>query len=343
MKLTRIDPLDVENWNDLIIAMPGGSFFHTANWARVLCETYGYEPFYYVQKCENKLTALIPLIQVSSRITGRRAVCLPFSDYCQPIVAGSFAASELFEQLLEVAQGQSWKYMEFWGGEALQGLEPFCSYYHHVLFLQGGQEYISSNLRRNTRNNLKKSIENNFQVRSLESLNAVWEFYRLQCMTRKRHGLPPQPFKFFKKIHEHIIEEKMGRVLLVSYQDIIVGGAIYFYFGDRVIYKFAASDKRFRHLHANSRLTWEIICWACQKGYGELDLGRASIDNAGLIQYKDGWRAEKKELNYYRYYLKTASFLSNKKAAKERGYYIFNKLPIPLLKIAGSILYRHIG
>jgi len=31
------------------------------------------------------------------------------------------------------------------------------------------------------------------------------EYYRLHCLTRKRHGLPPQPTGFFQKIQEHII------------------------------------------------------------------------------------------------------------------------------------------
>jgi hypothetical protein len=342
-KSSFISPHSIKGWNDLIISTNGHSFFHTANWAKVLCETYGYEPYYYIQEFENKLTALIPLIEVNSIITGRRAVCLPFSDYCEPIVAGCFTQSELFKQLLVLAKEKGWRYIEFRGGFALQGVEPYSCYYHHVLPLKGGEEYIFTNLRRNTRENLKKSIQVNLQVYSLTSLNAMTEFYRLQCITRKRHGLPPQPFKFFKKIHEHIIEKEMGKILLASYNNIIVGGAVYFYFGNRVIHKFAASDEKFRDLHANTRLAWEIILWSCQNGYHELDLGRASVDSPGLIQYKDGWRAEKKKLNYYRYDLKSASFLAAKKDTRESGHFIFNRLPVSLLKMTGSMLYRHYG
>jgi len=46
------------------------------------------------------------------------------------------------------------------------------------------------------------------------SREAMEEFFRLNCLTRKRHGLPPQPAVFFKKIYEHIISPKYGSVFL---------------------------------------------------------------------------------------------------------------------------------
>lgn len=342
-KLSRINPLNFEGWNDLIRTAPGHTFFHTSNWARVLCETYGYEPHYYVQTRENKLTVLIPLMQVSSRITGRRAVCLPFSDYCEPLVAGPFTSSALFGEILAEARKKSWKYVEFRGGEALKGLEPYSCYYQHVLSLDAGEENIFLNLRPQIRNRTKKSLRNNIQVCLSDSLKAVQEFYRLHCLTRKKHGLPPQPFKFFKKVHEHIISKNMGSVFLATHQNTSIAASICFYFANRVIHKYAASDESQLDLEGNIRLTWEMICWSCQKGYQELCFGRTAIDNYGLIQYKNGWRPEKKQLNYYRYNLKTAAFLPNKRVSTETGYSICRRMPMPLLKIAGQMLYRHIG
>ena len=45
-------------------------------------------------------------------------------------------------------------------------------------------------------------------VEILQSVEAVRIFYSLQCQTRKKHGLPPQPFKFFLNIHKHILSQK---------------------------------------------------------------------------------------------------------------------------------------
>src|SRR5437879_2392374 len=45
--MQRINPLEDSNWNALLAAQPKRSFFHTAEWAKVLADTYGYTPVYF--------------------------------------------------------------------------------------------------------------------------------------------------------------------------------------------------------------------------------------------------------------------------------------------------------
>ena len=51
-----------------------------------------------------------------------------------------------------------------------------------------------------------------------QSAEAMQEFYKLQCLTRKRHGLPPQPLHFFLNIHRHILSQNMGMIVLARHQ-----------------------------------------------------------------------------------------------------------------------------
>jgi len=50
--------------------------FHTAAWARVLHESYGYDPTFITVIDGRDLMALIPLMDVNSILTGRRGVSL---------------------------------------------------------------------------------------------------------------------------------------------------------------------------------------------------------------------------------------------------------------------------
>ena len=50
-----------------------------------------------------------------------------------------------------------------------------------------------------------RGLEVALEMTICESFESIKDFYRLNCLTRRMHGLPPQPFSFFKKIHEHII------------------------------------------------------------------------------------------------------------------------------------------
>src|SRR4030066_163040 len=45
--------------------------------------------------------------------------------------------------------------------------------------------------------NIKKSEREGVEVKILNSLESLNEFYKLNCITRKKHGLPPQPYNFF--------------------------------------------------------------------------------------------------------------------------------------------------
>ncbi|PYL36167.1 MAG: hypothetical protein DMF35_01725, partial [Verrucomicrobia bacterium] len=89
--LRILDPLHDADWDRLVVSHPDGNFFHSAVWAKVLVQTYGHKPFYlaFFRQCQP--VALVPIMEIKSPFTGRRGICLPFSDFCCPLI---FAESE---------------------------------------------------------------------------------------------------------------------------------------------------------------------------------------------------------------------------------------------------------
>ena len=186
---------------------------------------------------------------------------------------------------------------------------------------------------------MKEGVEVNID-RSLES---VKEFYRLNCMTRKEHGLPPQPFNFFKKIYEHVISKDLGMVVLASLDKEKVAGAIYFRFGEKAVYKYGASNKKLQHLRANNLVMWEAIKWYSQNGYKNLFFGRTEPENQGLLQFKSGWGTTEQPIHYYQYDLKKGSFVRGSSRVKGFHNKIFRNIPIPISNKIGALLYKHVG
>ncbi len=79
MELTIIDPLTYPGWDQLMLKTDSCSFFHTSHWARVLNESYNYTPVYFTAINDTGgISALIPCMEVNSRITGKRGVSIPF-------------------------------------------------------------------------------------------------------------------------------------------------------------------------------------------------------------------------------------------------------------------------
>ncbi len=339
-----INPIEYPGWDDLLLSTPGYSFFHSSAWARVLSESYSYTPKYFTVTDDHKFLALVPLMEVDSFLTGRRGVSLPFTDYCRPIITNGIPFPTLFEHVIENGKERGWKSLELRSSsDLLPSTLPSLTYLGHVLNLSQNEGQIFANFRDSTKRNVKKAMKEGVKVKIDSSLDSVEAFYRLNCITRREHGLPPQPLNFFKRIHDHVISKNLGMVVLASFDRENIAGAVYFHFGEKAVYKYGASDKKFQHLRANNLVMLEAIRWYSQNGYKSLCFGRTEPENQGLLQFKSGWGTTEQQINYYKYDLKKNSFVPS--SSKASGFHnkVFRKMPIPVLNSIGNILYRHVG
>ena len=239
IEIDIINPITYNNWDQLVLDTEQYSFFHSSAWAKVLSDSYNYTPQYLYSAQESKINLLIPFMDISNFLTGRRGVSLPFTDYSDPIINYDIDKDSFFSFIIEYAKKSKWKYFEIRGGDTFfSHIKPSSSFYGHTLELFEDVDKLFSGLSKNTKRNVKKAErENNLQIRRSQSLESMENYFELHCLTRKRHGLPPPPFSFFKKIHEHVLTKNLGTVVLASYKNKIIGGAVFFHFGEKVIYK----------------------------------------------------------------------------------------------------------
>ena len=107
-----INPLNIKNWDQIVLSTNDYSFFHSSAWARVLSESYNYIPKYAVQINNNKIEILVPIMEISSYLIRRRGVSLPFTDYCDPIIKKDIPFENILEHLIEFGKKSHWKYIE---------------------------------------------------------------------------------------------------------------------------------------------------------------------------------------------------------------------------------------
>jgi lipid II:glycine glycyltransferase (peptidoglycan interpeptide bridge formation enzyme) len=296
---------------------------------------------------------------IRSFLTGKRGISLPFTDFCDPIVLNGIPFPDLLNCITEYGQKHDWKYLELRGGQKFLNSQHLtlntrhstldihlpCSstYYGHTLDLVKGERQIFSGLRDSTRRNIKKAVKEGIKVEISQSPDSVQEFYRLNSISRKDHGLPPQPYSFFKKVYEHILANDFGFVVLASFESKAIAGDVYFHLKEKAVYKYGASDKTFQHLRANNLLMWEGIRECIRRGCRTLSLGRTDLIHEGLLQFKRGWGATEQQTNYYRYDFRKQAFVVG--PSRVTGFHnkIFKNIPIPLLNVIGTILYKHMG
>src|SRR3990172_9478108 len=197
-QLKVINPLDNPEWDNLVLSTQDYSFFHSSAWARVLNESYGYRPLYFALIDDGRLLTSIPCMEIKSIITGKRAVCLPFTDYCEPVFPPALDKEgeglenplpAILNALISYGKKAEWKSLELrFGVSQLQQISPSYTYYGHTLDISGKEDEIYSTFRHSTKRNIKKAIKEGVKIRILNSLDSISEFYRLNCITRKEHA-----------------------------------------------------------------------------------------------------------------------------------------------------------
>ena len=286
-KLFQIDPLQDPRWKSFSEWHPDSSIFHTAGWLEALRLSYGYTPAVLTTSAPGiPLQDGLPFCEIRSFLTGNRLVSLPFSDHCQPLVSHLGAFEALIDGMTQMVDNQRWKYFEVrpttYSPNAESGLAVSGSYYFHrvdlrpseqLIFKRFDKDCVQRKIRRSERESLRYE-----EGHSDELLNG---FYKLNIMTRRRHGLPPQPLKWFRSLISALGENLQIRIAFKD--DVPVASIVTITYKKKMVYKYGASDLHYSNLGGNALVFWRAIQDAKAKGIEEFDMGRSDLGNGGLV------------------------------------------------------------
>jgi CelD/BcsL family acetyltransferase involved in cellulose biosynthesis len=347
MDISRINPLQDRRWEQLLQANPGASVFHTASWLEALRRTYGYEPVAFTTSSpSDPITNAILFCRVRSWLTGSRLVSVPFADHCQPLLECDKSRDELANFLPFITEQEHCDYIELrlLDPEALSpvshGLARSATFAYHWLDLRPDAALLYSRFHKSCFQRKIRRAEREALAYATGSSDAMLrQFYALLVMTRRRHGVPPQPLAWFQNLRDCFGDALQIRVAV--FKERPIASIITLAHKNTVTYKYGGSDAGFHNLGAMPFLFWQTIQDAKAAGATDLDLGRSDTDGLGLIAFKDHMGAASRPLAYYRYPADAA------RPARLAGLMNYQKiaarLPSVVLKAAGNFLYRHIG
>jgi hypothetical protein len=344
--LLPVNPLSIADWDARLAAsFPAASPFLQSAWARVLSSTYGYDALCLVEESAGRLLRVLPLMEVRSWLTGARGVSLPFTDTCSALGISDENLPGLYADLFAFARTRGWDYVELRGTPPPdRQATPSVSFHGHHLALQPDSAALFSRFDSAVRRAIRKAEHEGVTVDFETSLDAVRTFYRLLCKTRTRHGLPPQPWRFFVNIHRQILAPGGGVVAIARFRQTSVAAAVFFHHGTQALYKFSASDEAFQHVRGNNLVIWRAIEHYARQQFASLDFGRTSLTNDGLRRFKLSWHTEERPIHYFRYHVKTGAVIPTPdQAAAGLHTRVFRSLPQPLTRLIGAALYKHLG
>jgi CelD/BcsL family acetyltransferase involved in cellulose biosynthesis len=329
----------------------GDTLYYDPAWIKLITSLYGYQYFpLSAIGSDGHVTGFLPLCYMSSPLTGKRLVSLPFSDCCPLLAEDAGSAGQLIEQALELAKQKQVRYLELRTGhhEALDSRDDLVStnmYGNWLVKLETNSDIAWKRAHQQARRNVKKARAEGVSVRLAERREEMREYYRLHLLTRTRkHGMPSQPLKYFERLWDAFAPAGKLHLELAEYQGKVIAAHITGLAGKQARYLYGASDERYNKLGAGYLLTWESIQRTGQLGYEVLDLGRTAYDNPGLVQSKRSWGATEQACPYY-YYPAIRGLATTGEQSKKYQLVTacWRKLPLQISAPLGGLLYRHLG
>ena len=334
----RFNPLENPHWDALLASRPDFSFFHGAAWLKVLADSYAFAPEFF-----SAGAAVLPLMETNSWLTGRKGIALPFTDECGALGADTKSFGEMFAAAVAFGKSRGWKSIELRGGKNLFGAEvpASVSFYGHDLNLVADENLLFEKMDGAVRRAVRKAEKDGVTVEISPSLAAMKIFYDLQCLTRRRHGLPPQPWSFFLNIHRHVLSQNLGMVAVADHGGKKIAASVYFFLGGRAIYKYGASDFAQQHLRGSNLVMWAAMKWLAANGAKTLDLGKTSLANEGLRRFKLNLGAQERAVEYVKFDLRREIFVTEPDGVSGWHNRVFAAMPLWASRLAGGFLYRH--
>lgn len=338
-----VDPVAEPKWDSQIARLPGRTLFHCSEWSKVLKESYGFRAQYLVAESQGGVRGLLPLMEVDNWPKGRRGISLPFTDEAHCLAADATVQDRLANKLLDEGKRRNWRYVETRGPKLFAGAQPSLSFYTHRLPLHSEEARLFAECSSATRRGVRKAKRVGLTVTISNSLDSVRCFYRLHLKTRRKHGVPPQSFVFFKNLHRSLMERGLGFVATASVAGRDIAAAVFLTRDNNAVYKFGASDDRFQHLRGNNLVMWEAIRWLARNGFVELDLGRTSLGNEGLRRFKLSWGTSESRVDYCKYDFAGKRFVTDVDFASPRYSTALKLVPNILCRRLGALIYSRIA
>lgn len=336
-------PITDVRWMEFITNNPQANIFHHPAWSQLLAECYKFYPRLCIVCDPNgNILAGLPVIKIQNWMTGRKWVSLPFTDHCQPLYEDSSVLFRLMDGLLNHAQAQGIRNVEF-RGEFLHysNIRQFKQYALHTLRLEDDFAKVSYRIHTMHQRNAKTAINRGIRVVWGKSTEDIQAFYQLHLESRRRLGVPVQPQKFFHLLGKFLFSSDLGSILFAYKDEKIIAALLLLKYGQTLTYKYGASNKATLNLRPNDLLFWTAIQWGCENGFKLFDMGRTDLDNQGLCRFKKGWGADEKPLNYFTISQTLEQQVPGKilKIAKT----IIQRSPTWVCQFTGELFYKYFG
>ena len=327
-------------WDALANSHPDATLYHRGPWLEVLRRAFDVRPSVAILGDSDSIHAACLLAHGGNPFR-RSLISLPFSDFCPPLVANendsardslmSGLASTLSQTRLEIrgaAASAPWQVLDHFQRWTLDLSRPF--------------QAIERAADREVRRHLRRARTAGVSVECSRSAEAIETFFALQLESRRRLGVPSQPLKFFRVVHEVFAQLDSIEVWFASHRGVRIAAVVVLRDSDVLHAKWSA--RMAGAPDGASHLIFMSIAEQHAQRARALDFGRTDSRNRGLSRFKRELGAHAAALPYS-YFPNAPSVTSaeNLTGVWQTASRAWRVLPIPVARALNSVTYRYLA
>ena len=337
----RATPSDAANWDAFVQRCADATFFHRFGWREIIDDVFRHTSHYLVAERAGRISGILPLAEVRSRMFGHSLSSLPFCVYGGPAADDAVVEQALIAEATRLARTLGVEYLE------LRNRATKCpAWARQDIYVTFRRELLPEDeanllaVPRKQRAMIRKGVKNGLRG---ETDTTVDRFFALYADNAHRHGTPPFAKEYFARLLK-VFGDSCEVLTIVDPRNQPVSGVISFYFRDEVLPYYAGDTVAARDLAANDFKYWELMQRARARGVRVFDYGR-SKQGTGSFDFKRNWGFEPAPLAYEFQLLKREGVPQNNPLNPKYRMLIalWRRLPLPVVNVLGPHIVRNLG
>ncbi|MFZ3089496.1 MAG: FemAB family XrtA/PEP-CTERM system-associated protein [Nitrospirota bacterium] len=342
MGISLLREEDKGQWDKYVMETEATNCYHLSGWKDVIERSFGHKTYYLFAEENGVIRGILPLVHMKSLIFGSFMVSLPYFNYGGVCSNSKEIYNQLLNECVRIAKKENVGHIELRHVESIDGSLPAKTTKVSMrLSLPQNTDELWDSLPSKLRSQIRRPQKEEMYAR-FGGEDELESFYKVFSLNMRDLGTPVYSKSFFKNILREFPES--SRICTVYTRDgqpaasgFLVG------FKDILEIPWASSLRSYNSYSPNMLLYWEVLKFACEKGYKLFDFGR-STTGEGTYKFKEQWGAKPVQL-YWHYWLKNGGQLPELNPDNPKYQMViktWQRLPVGLTKIIGPMIVRNI-
>jgi FemAB-related protein (PEP-CTERM system-associated) len=285
---------DQAAWDAYVAEAPAATFFHRFGWRTAVRAAYGHPCPYLIAEEGGRISGVLPLVRIRSRLFGHSLISTAFAVYGGPVVDTPQAEQALVDRAVEIARAEGVDYLEL-RSQQPSGLGWAAKDQAYATFKRPISADGEANLKaipRKQRAVVRKALDRGL-VGEIDT--DTDRFFALYATSVRNLGTPVFPRRWFDALRRAFPAD--SDILVVTAGGRPVAGVLNFYFRGEVLPYYGGGGVDARALGANDFMYYDLMCRAGAVGCTSFDFGRSKV-GSGAYAFKKNFGFEPRPLHY---------------------------------------------